>query len=64
MVKINGKEIDAAGKVLADFLTEEGYELTRIAVERNEDIVPKAQYSSTVLEDNDVVEVVMFVSGG
>ena len=36
----------------------------RIAVERNGDIVPKAQYDETMLCDGDVVEVVSFVGGG
>jgi len=36
----------------------------RIAVERNEEIVPKAKYAETVLADGDVVEVVNFVGGG
>ena len=34
------------------------------AVERNGDIVPKAQYDETVLKDGDSVEVVSFVGGG
>ena len=40
------------------------YDPKRIAVERNGDIVPKAQYPDTVLEDGDSVEVVSFVGGG
>ena len=42
MVKINGKEEDAAGKVLSEYLQESGYSLKRIAVERNGEIVPRA----------------------
>ncbi len=34
-----------------------------MAVERNGDIVPKAQYSATTLADGDVVEIVRFVGG-
>ena len=37
---------------------------TRIAVERNGEIVPKRLYGETVLQDNDVIEVVSFVGGG
>ena len=36
----------------------------RVAVERNGQIVPKAQYDGIVLEDDDVVEIVSFVGGG
>ena len=36
----------------------------RIAVELNEEILPKANYAATVLKDGDVVEIVNFVGGG
>ena len=64
MVKINGTELDAAGKTVAQYLEATDYNRSRIAVERNGEIVPKSQYDSTVLQDGDVVEVVSFVGGG
>ena len=64
MVKINGEELKIAGMSLADYLATTNYDQKRIAVERNGDIVPKTQYSETVLEDGDCVEVVSFVGGG
>lgn len=64
MVKVNGEQMDLAGKTVAEMLTQLGGELTRIAVERNEEIVPKAAYAETVLQDGDTVEVVRFVGGG
>lgn len=64
MVKINGKENNAAGKTILEVVKESGYQLTQIAVELNENIVPKAQYSSTRLQDGDKVEIVAFVGGG
>ena len=64
MVTINGKQTPAEGKTLADYLTEAGYDLKRIAVELNGDIVPKATYSQVILKDGDVVEIVSFVGGG
>ena len=42
MVKINGKEENAAGKTLEAYLQEAAYPMARIAVERNGEIVPKA----------------------
>ena len=36
----------------------------RVAVERNREIVPKAEYSATSLRTGDVLEVVEFVGGG
>lgn len=64
MVKINGEEINAAGKTLTAYLQEAGYNMQRIAVERNQEIVPKAKYEETILEEGDSVEVVSFVGGG
>lgn len=64
MVKINGEELNIAGKTLTEWLSTTNYDVKRIAVERNGDIVPKAQYDETMLCDGDVVEVVSFVGGG
>ena len=64
MVKVNGTELDIAGKTLAEYLATTNYDMKRIAVERNGDIVPKAQYGETVLQDGDSLEVVSFVGGG
>ena len=64
MVKINGTELDAAGKTVAQYLETTDYNRSRIAVERNGEIVPKSEYDSTLLEDGDVIEVVSFVGGG
>ena len=64
MVKVNGTELNIAGKTVAEYLAGTNYDLKRIAVERNGDIVPKAQYETAVLADGDSVEVVSFVGGG
>ncbi len=64
MVKINSEEMNVAGKTLAEYLATANYDLKRIAVERNGDIVPKAQYSGIILQDGDSIEVVSFVGGG
>ena len=64
MVKINGEELNIAGKTIAEYLASINYDPKRIAVERNGDIVPKAKYGETILQDGDNVEVVSFVGGG
>ena len=64
MVKINGEELNIGGKTVAEYLSTTKYDPKRIAIERNGDNVPKAQYSETVLQDGDSVEVVSFVGGG
>ena len=58
MVTVNGQPQNAAGKPLAQLLEELGYQAGRIAVERNGEIVPKAQYGAVTLEDGDTLEVV------
>lgn len=64
MVRINGKALDVQGMPLEEYLNREGYIKTRIAVECNEEILPKSQYSRKILEDGDVLEIVSFVGGG
>ena len=63
-VTINGEEIEAAGKTLADYLKEAGYDTRGIAVERNGEIIPRSRYDSTVLKDGDRFELVHCVAGG
>ena len=64
MVKVNGKELDIAGKTVLEYLEMDSYDRMRVAVEVNGDIVPKATYEETILKDGDTVEVVSFVGGG
>ena len=64
MIRVNGSDIDLAEVGLLDLLADQGYDPKRIAVEVNEEIVPKSQYASCILHSGDVVEVVSFVGGG
>ena len=64
MVKVNGEELASVGMTVAEYLASTQYDAKRIAVEVNGDIVPKAKYSETVLQDGDRVEIVSFVGGG
>lgn len=64
MIQINGIMTDAANQTLAEYLTDTGYDLKRIAVEHNHRIVPKSQYAATQLRDGDTLEIVSFVGGG
>ena len=56
--------MEIAGKTVAEYLETADYDRERIAVERNGEIVPRAQYDGTVLLEGDCVEVVSFVGGG
>lgn len=65
MIKINGKETEVpAGITVAQMLLANGFSLQRIAVERNDEILPKADYGAETVQDGDVFEVVNFVGGG
>lgn len=64
MVKVNGKQLDIAGKTVMEYLKEAEYDLKRVAVERNGEIVPKKTYEEMILKDGDCMEVVSFVGGG
>ena len=57
MVKVNGTELDLAGKTVSAYLATTNYDPRRIAVERNGDIVPKAAYAQTILMDDDQIEI-------
>ena len=64
-MKINGEIIELATPItLAALLAEKGFQTKRIAVERNGEIVPKSEYETTMLQNDDVLEVVSFVGGG
>ena len=64
MVKINGEEKEIAGKNLLEYLLEAGFEPERVVVERNLDIIPKDELGNTIIQDEDVIEVLRFVGGG
>ena len=64
MVKVNGRELDIAGKTVSEYLATTNYDPKRIAVERNGDIVFNSQYDVTILKDGDRLEIVSFVGGG
>ena len=64
MVKVNGENLELDGTKLSDFLKSANYDMSKIAVEINGQIVPKVNYGETILKDQDTVEVVSFVGGG
>ncbi|MBO6179869.1 MAG: sulfur carrier protein ThiS [Selenomonadaceae bacterium] len=64
MLTINGKPVEAVGRTLSEYLKETGYDIKRIAVEKNGEIAPKKDYDSIVLSDGDKLEIVSFVGGG
>ena len=52
------------GISVADLALELGLEPTRVAVERNLEIVPRSTLGDVLVEDGDDYEIVHFVGGG
>ena len=65
MIQLNGEPISGYdNKSIATLITDMHYDITKIAVEHNGFIIPKSKYETSILNDNDVLEVVTFVGGG
>jgi len=52
------------GMTVADLLELLGLDARKVAVERNEAIVPRSVYAATVLVAGDSLEIVHFIGGG
>jgi len=62
---INAEEKDCPDvTTLASLVEHLGLKADRLAVELNLDIVPRTQWATTILHENDRLEVVHFVGGG
>jgi thiazole synthase len=62
---VNGETRAAApGTTVFGLLTAMGVDPARVAVERNEDVVPRKTWAEAALADGDKIEIVSFVGGG
>ena len=65
LLVVNGEERQVEpNTTVRELLASLGLGDTLVAVERNQEVVPRAQHAATVLTDGDRVEVVHFVGGG
>ena len=64
MVTINGEEKNAAGNTISAYLSEEGYDTSRVVVEQNLQIIPQDQLENTLIQEGDQIEILCFVGGG
>ncbi|MDH5649219.1 MAG: sulfur carrier protein ThiS [Gammaproteobacteria bacterium] len=65
LIFVNGEERCINDSLTVDALLENlGYAGKRVAVEVNQEIIPRSQYTQTQLKDNDRVEVVRAIGGG
>ena len=62
---INGEEKAlAAPTTLSELLTQLGYRVALVAVERNGTFIKQADFGTTTITDADKLEIVSFVGGG
>lgn len=65
MIILNGKEKEQYSDLsLTELLQQEGYDIRKIAVEINGEIISKSVYDETRVRRGDKVEIVSFVGGG
>lgn len=64
-IEVNGESYEAEPELSIAALLQR-LELTDgpVAVERNREIIPRAQHGTTSLQDGDRLEIVQFVGGG
>ena len=64
-MKVNGEKFEfREGMTVSNLIVEMGFSEAMVAVELNLDILPRDSFSSTVIKENDCIEVVRFVGGG
>lgn len=64
-LEVNGEARDLAdGTTVRELLVALSLGGELVAVERNEEIVPRSEHARAVLRDGDRVEIVRFVGGG
>lgn len=62
---VNGEAQEVPdGITVAGLIERLGLTSGPVAVERNREVVPRADHASAVLQESDVVEIVHFVGGG
>jgi len=63
-VYINGELREVKASSLAGLIAELDLPVARIAIELNREVVRRSDWDSTMLQDDDRIEIVHFVGGG
>jgi len=64
-ITVNGQaRAAAAGTTVSALLASMGVDPTRVAIERNEEVVPRTTWNAAALAEGDRLEIVSFVGGG
>ena len=64
-ITLNGKAYNLARTVTAqELLSLLAIKQGQVAIERNREIIPRSLHDCTIINENDVVEIVSFIGGG
>ena len=63
-IQVNGDTREVTAQTVLALVEELGFDVRKVAVERNLAIVPRSLHAETALEDGDRIELVQFVGGG
>ncbi len=64
-VTVNGETMRVpAGATVSRLLDQLGLDVRKVAVERNEEIVPRSTYEAVAILPADKIEIVHFIGGG
>jgi sulfur carrier protein len=63
-VILNGEEIETSCINVLELILEKGIQANKVAVEVDEEIVPKSQLGSFTITENSKIEIITFVGGG
>lgn len=65
-IKVNGEGTSVEAGTLKEFITKHlnGKEPNGIAVAVNDMVVPKSKWDSTIINENDSIEIITAVQGG
>ena len=62
---VNGESRDVAtGSTIAGLIDTLGLEQKAVVAQRNDDIIERDAYASTLIHDGDTIELIRFVGGG
>jgi thiamine biosynthesis protein ThiS len=63
-VYVNGEQREFSSTSLAELITQLELPVARIAIELNREVVRRSEWGTTMLKDEDKIEIVHFVGGG
>ena len=63
-IQVNGDTREVAARTVLGLVEELGFDVRKVAVERNLAIVPRSLHGETALAEGDRIELVQFVGGG